>query len=172
MKTKWKVLLAFAGAAILAGGIWGGTVYARRGIVTVQTGRVLRQDLTSQVTASGEIKPRNYINIGANAQGQITELLVKEGERVRKGQLLARLESVQPQATVSQAAAELSSVEARTKSPPDSGGLVRLAPVFLDGELQPAGETGAGSPADLLEGIVHIARPRGRRFGSVGRSRG
>ena len=39
----------------------------------------MRQDLTSLVTASGEIKPKNYINIGANAMGQITELLVHEG---------------------------------------------------------------------------------------------
>jgi len=80
----------------------------------VETGRVLRQDLVSQVTASGEIKPRNYINIGANAQGQITDLLVREGDRVRKGQLLARLESVQPEASVSQARAEAASAEAES----------------------------------------------------------
>jgi HlyD family secretion protein len=78
----------------------------------VQTGNVWRQDLTSLVTASGEIKPRNYINIGANAQGQIIELLVKEGDRVRKGQLLARLENVQPEADVNAQHAALNSAEA------------------------------------------------------------
>ena len=66
----------------------------------MQTGQVVRQDLTSLVTASGEIKPKNYINIGANAQGDITELLVKEGDHVRKGQLLAKIEDVQPAADV------------------------------------------------------------------------
>ena len=45
----------------------------------MQTGKVVRTDLTSIVTASGEIKPKNYINIGANGMGDITELLVKEG---------------------------------------------------------------------------------------------
>jgi len=72
----------------------------------------VRQDLTSLVTASGEIKPKNYINIGANAQGEIRELLVKEGDRVRKGQLLARIENVQPEADVEAQKATLNSAEA------------------------------------------------------------
>ncbi len=78
----------------------------------MQTGSVVRQDLTSLVTASGEIKPKNYINIGANAQGEIRELLVKEGDRVRKGQLLARIENVQPEADVEAQKATLNSAEA------------------------------------------------------------
>src|SRR5260370_123388 len=75
-------------------------------------GNVMRQDLTSIVTASGEIKPKNSINIGANAQGEIKELLVKEGDRVRKGQLLARIENVQPEADVNAQKATLNSAEA------------------------------------------------------------
>ena len=112
MKTKSKVLI-FLGALVLAGaGIYASTVYSKKGVVTVQTSRVVRQDLVSQVTASGEVKPRNYINIGANAMGQLTEILVKEGDRVRKGQLLARIEDVQPAADVQAQQAALSSAEA------------------------------------------------------------
>ena len=112
MKTKSKVLI-FLGALVLAGaGIYTSTVYSRRGVVTVQTSRIIRQDLTSLVTASGEIKPKNYINIGANAMGQLTEILVKEGDRVRKGQLLARVEDIQPAADVQAQQAALSSSEA------------------------------------------------------------
>jgi HlyD family secretion protein len=81
-------------------------------VVAVQTGKVVRQDLTSLVTASGEIKPKNYINIGANAMGEITELLIKEGDRVRKGQLLARIENTQPTADVESQKANLASAEA------------------------------------------------------------
>ena len=46
--------------------------------------------------------PSGYINIGSNANGaaRITDILVLEGARVRKGQLLAKLESVQPEAEV------------------------------------------------------------------------
>ncbi len=112
MKTKWKVLIGVLVIAVLGIGVYASTVYSKKGLVTVQTGNVVRQDLTSLVTASGEIKPKNYINIGANAQGQIRELLVKEGDRVRKGQLLARIENVQPEADVEAQKATLNSAEA------------------------------------------------------------
>ncbi len=82
---------------------------SQRGVVTVQTGRATRQDLTSLVTASGEIKPKNYINISANAQGIITGLLVKEGDRVRKNQIVARIEAIQAAADVVAQQAAISS---------------------------------------------------------------
>jgi HlyD family secretion protein len=52
------------------------------------------------VSASGEIKPKTYVNVGANAFGKITHLFVKEGDHVKKGQLLAQLENVQSSADV------------------------------------------------------------------------
>jgi len=112
VKRKWKIIITVAALLIAAIGVYASTVYSKRGVVTVQTGKVVRQDLTSLVTASGEIKPKNYINIGANAMGDITELLVKEGDRVRKGQLLARIENTQPAADVESQKANLSSAEA------------------------------------------------------------
>ena len=113
MKTRSKIgIFLFVVAVLAAGGVYARRVYSRRGVVEVRTGRVVRQDLTSLVTASGEIKPKNYVNIGANAMGQLTEILVHEGERVRKGQLLARIENVQPEAEVEAQRAALSSAEA------------------------------------------------------------
>ncbi len=56
--------------------------------------------MTAVVTASGEIKPKVYVNIGANAFGKITHLYVKEGDRVKRGQMLATIENVQPEADV------------------------------------------------------------------------
>jgi HlyD family secretion protein len=114
VKVKWKIIITL-GVLLLAGiGVYASTVYSKKGLVTVQTGQAVRQDLTSLVTASGEIKPKNYINIGANAQGDITELLVKEGDRVRKGQLLAKIEDVQPAADVEAQRATLTSAEAQS----------------------------------------------------------
>jgi len=84
--------------------------------VTVQTTTVARGDLTSLVTASGEVKPRTYTNLGANAQGLITALLVKEGDRVRKGQIVARIESVQANADVQAQRASVASAEADSAS--------------------------------------------------------
>lgn len=114
MKRKWKVLILILAVVVIAGGVFGGIQYSKRGIVTVQTGHVTRQDLTATVTASGEIKPRNYINIGTNAMApaRIVEIAVVEGQKVKKGQLLARLESVQPQAEVAAQRAALSSAKA------------------------------------------------------------
>jgi HlyD family secretion protein len=112
LKLKWKIILGIVLLVFIGAGIYCGVRYSTRGIVAVQTGRVVRQDLVAIVTASGEIKPRNYVDISANAMGRITEILVKEGDRVHKGQLLARIESIQPQADVAAQKAALSSAEA------------------------------------------------------------
>ena len=112
MKKKWKVWLIVLGVLVVGGGVFAGASYTKRAIVEVQSGRATRQDLTSIVTASGEIKPKNYINIGANAIGVITSILVKEGDHVSKGQVLARLEQVQPEADVNVQRASLASSEA------------------------------------------------------------
>jgi HlyD family secretion protein len=107
MKTWKKVLIGVVGvsAALIVLGI--AVHESNKGVVTVQTGKAQRQDLSSIVSASGEIKPKTYVNIGANAFGKITHLYVKEGDRVRKGQLLAQLENVQSAADVAATKASL-----------------------------------------------------------------
>jgi len=107
-----KITLAVVAALLIAGGVAGGLRWSRRDLVTVQTGVAMKGDLTAVVTASGEIKPRNYINLGANAQGPITELLIKEGDRVRKGQVVARIEHIQPAADVAAQRAAVASAVA------------------------------------------------------------
>jgi len=114
VKTKWKIIITLAVVLVIAVGLYASTVYSKRGVVTVQTGQVTRGDLAAIVTSSGEIKPKNYINIGANAMGNITEILVREGDHVRKGQLLARVENTQPTADVAAYQASVSSAEADT----------------------------------------------------------
>ena len=107
MKT-WKKVLIGVGGVLLALIVAGIVVHqSNKGIVIVQTGKAQRQDLSSIVSASGEIKPKTYVNIGANAFGKITHLYVKEGDRVRKGQLLAQLENVQSAADVEATKASL-----------------------------------------------------------------
>jgi len=102
VKRKWKIALVFGLIVLVSGGVFASIKLNQRGVVGVQTGNVVRQDLTALVTASGEIKPRNYINLGANTIGPapITDILVKEGDRVRKGQVVAKLLAVQASADV------------------------------------------------------------------------
>jgi HlyD family secretion protein len=108
----WKKIAIGAGAVVLLAIIVGATVHqSGKNVVTVQTGKVQRQDLSSVVSASGEIKPKTYVNIGANAYGKITHLYVKEGDHVKKGQLLAQLENVQSSADVSANQASVQAAE-------------------------------------------------------------
>lgn len=100
MKTKFKVLIII-GIAVLLIAVVGFTVnQTQKNVVTVQTGKVVKQDIASMVTASGEIKPLTMVNVGANAMGRIVRLYVKEGDKVKKGQLLAQLENIQSAANV------------------------------------------------------------------------
>jgi HlyD family secretion protein len=83
---------------------------ANKGVVTVQTAKVAKQDsLVSVVTASGEIKPTTYTNITAQGFGRITEILVKEGDHIKKGDRLLLQENVQANADVQAQAATINS---------------------------------------------------------------
>ncbi len=105
-----KKIGIIAGVIILVGAIVGFTVnQTQKNVVTVQTGKVAKHDIASVVTASGEIKPKTYVNIGANAMGRITRLFVKEGEKVKRGQVLAQLENVQSAADVNAMKAQVAS---------------------------------------------------------------
>ena len=107
MSTLKKIAIG-AGAVVLLSAIVGFTVYqSHKNVVTVQTGKAQRMDLVAVVSASGEIKPKTYVNIGANAFGKITNLYVKEGDRVKRGQMLAQLENVQPAADMNATQASL-----------------------------------------------------------------
>jgi len=107
MKTWKKVLIGVGAALLLVILVAFGIHQSNKGVVTVQTGKTQRQDLSSIVSASGEIKPKTYVNIGANAFGKITHLYVREGDRVKKGQMLAQLENVQSAADVAATKASL-----------------------------------------------------------------
>jgi HlyD family secretion protein len=109
VKPKWKIALGILVLALITGGVTASVKWSQKDLVTVQTGLASKSDLTSVVTASGEIKPRNYINISANAQGRITQLLVKEGDHVRKNQVVARIEHIQAEADVNAQKAAVSS---------------------------------------------------------------
>jgi HlyD family secretion protein len=114
---RWRKIGLGAGvAAVLAGGTWLAIWQINKGVVSVQTGSPAVQDLTSVVTASGEVKPLTYTNVLGEGIGKITEITVKEGDHVKKGDVLLRLESVQPAADVNAQRANIAAAEAGVKS--------------------------------------------------------
>ena len=114
MKT-WKKIAMGSGVALLLLIVVAFLVArSQKGIVKVQTGKAQRQSLASVVSASGEIKPKTYVNIGANAFGKIVKLHVREGDRVKRGQLLAQLENVQSSADVAATRASLEASQTDT----------------------------------------------------------
>src|ERR1700680_4362551 len=107
-----KIGIGVGGAAALAGAVWLTIRQINKDVVTVQTAAVARQDLTSIVTASGEIKPLTYTNVLGEGIGQITEIKVKEGDHVKEGDVLLRIESIQPSADVDAQRASIESADA------------------------------------------------------------
>ncbi len=96
-----KKIVIIAAVIVAVVGIVALTVVrAQSGYTKVLTGKVVRGNLVAVVSGTGQIKPKTYVNIGATAFGRITHLYVKEGDHVKKGQVLATVESVQPEANV------------------------------------------------------------------------
>jgi len=113
----WKKVLIGGGAVVLVVGIVIGSIKATdRGDIPVQMGKVVREDLTSIVTASGQIKPKNYVNVSSYLIGRIIKISVKEGDTVKEGDLLAQMESVQQSASVKGMQAALQSAAADFQS--------------------------------------------------------
>ena len=79
----------------------------------VLTAKVTRENLSSVISGTGEIKPlpTNYINIGATAFGPITHLYVKEGDHVKKGEVLAVIENIGLQSAVGAQKAAISGAQ-------------------------------------------------------------
>jgi len=112
MKTWHKIAIG-AGVVVVAGGIVLFSVkQANKGVVTVQTSKVGTQDLVSLVTASGEVKPTTYTNVTAQGFGRITDIVVKEGAHIKKGDVLLTQENVQANADVQAQSAATTSSEA------------------------------------------------------------
>ncbi|HEU4787948.1 MAG TPA: efflux RND transporter periplasmic adaptor subunit [Gemmatimonadaceae bacterium] len=110
---RW--LIVFVAVLVVIGAV----AIARRGParVPVDVGTVTRQaQFRSTVSASGEIVAHRYADIGSNVMGKIVSLPVKEGDRVRAGQLLARIDPVQAQSELSSASEQVRALEAEERA--------------------------------------------------------
>jgi HlyD family secretion protein len=79
------IVLALAGLAAFA------IFHKREVIITVQTEKVSRRNLTEVVSSNGRIQPVLQVKISPEVSGEITELPVKEGQCVKKGDLILKI---------------------------------------------------------------------------------
>ncbi len=110
-KTK-KIIGAIVGIAVIGAVVGFSVNNENRKKIAVQTGKVEKKDLVQVVTASGEVRPKRYVNVGANVSGRLVEIDVKEGDRVRQGEVLAKVESERYQAVQRQSEAGLAASRA------------------------------------------------------------
>jgi HlyD family secretion protein len=90
-KTGRKIAL-FAVMLVAVGGLATfGYLKQRKPILTVQTEKVGRRNLTEIVTATGKVQPVLQVKISPEVAGEIVALAVKEGQAVKKGDLLVRI---------------------------------------------------------------------------------
>jgi HlyD family secretion protein len=98
MKKILLIILAIVVAGCLVAFM---VIKQQSGYTKVLTATLAREDLSTVVSGTGQIKPKTYVNVGATSFGRITHFYVKEGDLVKKGQTVATIESVQQEASVS-----------------------------------------------------------------------
>lgn len=135
--TSRRLLIALAIVALIVA-----AVITRRGgpdATEVDFATVTRTaTLQSFVTASGEIVATRYADIGSSAMGRLVGLSVKEGDRVKAGQVLARIDRVQAASSAAAASAGLGALEADARGVADQA---RSAQADLEAARARAGET-------------------------------
>jgi HlyD family secretion protein len=112
MSRRSKLLLTGGVLAVLVGAVVVGTAARGDRGTEVRLEAVGRRSLVATVTASGRITPQSAVDISADITGRIVRLPVREGETVKRGDLLVRIDPSQYEAAVARAQALLSSSEA------------------------------------------------------------
>lgn len=107
---KRRKILVFTGIGLvlLILIIWS-VVGKREVLISVQTETVTLRDMTELVVANGRIEPVTQVNISPEVSGEIVELPVVEGMRVKQGDLLIRIKPQQYQASLDSAQANYES---------------------------------------------------------------
>jgi HlyD family secretion protein len=95
MSKRTKIILGLVGGVVVVGAL---TAFIRgkdKDVPRVTTAKVEKMDLVSKVTANGKIQARRKVDLSALVMGQIVNLAVKEGDKVKKGQLLLQIDRAQ-----------------------------------------------------------------------------
>jgi HlyD family secretion protein len=108
--SRWIVLIVLLAACGIAGAFAAAKARASASYVTAP---VTQQTLVQTVTASGTVNPQNDISVGTQVSGTIASIAVDYNSKVRKGQVLARLDPRTFDAQLNQARAALAQAQAQ-----------------------------------------------------------
>src|SRR5512135_641045 len=103
------VVLAGIAAAIV---VLGAFVSLRRGEIQIRAERAVRGNIASTITTNGKIEPIDNFEAHAPAPATVKRVLVREGDRVRAGQLLVQLDDAEARAQAAKALAQLKAAQA------------------------------------------------------------
>lgn len=115
MKKKKKIIIIAGVVVIVAIIIVANILKSGEKAYKVQAEKVKKDDIISLVTANGQMTPKTDVKISAYVPAKIVKLPVKEGDLVKKGQLLVQLDQTEFKAAVNQAKAQLSSAQANSE---------------------------------------------------------
>ncbi len=107
-----KLILFFLVIAVIAVIIIFNLQSQREKSIKVSVEKVKRQDLTSVISASGEVKPKKNVNISSQIAGRVIKIGVEEGQQVKAGDFLLKLESTQYEANADRDKARIQSLRA------------------------------------------------------------
>jgi len=111
-KRRKKALIIFAVILIIGIIIISNLRSKREKTIKVTVEKVEKQDLESIISASGEVKPKKNVNISAQIPGRIIKIGVDEGQNVKAGDFLLKLDSIQYEANANRDRALIHSYEA------------------------------------------------------------
>ena len=90
--TKRRRIIVFSLIGLVLAGLGGVAFFRKReAVITIQTEKVTRRDITEKVVANGKIQPVLQVKISPEVSGEIIDLPVKEGQFVKKGDLLLKI---------------------------------------------------------------------------------
>lgn len=112
MSNRTKVLIGIVGVVLVGTLIFFNMRRGRGGETEVQAEKVRRSDVIQTVSGSGKVKPVIEVKISANVSAEIVRLHVKEGDAVKKGQILAELDRTRYVASLDRAKSSLKSADA------------------------------------------------------------
>jgi len=104
-RRKRKVIIIFAVIIFIGIIIIFNLQSQREKSMKVTVEKAEKHDLTSKISASGEVKPKKNVNISAHIPGRIVKIGVEEGQRVKAEDFLLKLDSTQYEANADRAQA-------------------------------------------------------------------